>query len=87
MATWVLIDDLKEHSAAGNQFAATLQSNWEYPLDLMFLSPEGEFVSKLNSFRDLPAHPHVGHPRHPFGPGTPTKLAVFHAHAMRFLKR
>ena len=93
VATWVLIDDLKKPSAEGNVFAETLQSHWEYPLDLMFLSMQGEFVSKLNSFRDLPAHPNVGHPGHfgqpgnPFAQNTPNKATIFFAHAKRFLKR
>jgi hypothetical protein len=86
--TWVLIDDLKPHTAAGNHFAQNLESNWEYPLDLMFLTSDGEFVSKLNSFRDLPAHPNVGHPHHALiGPDTPSKAAIFSAHAMDFLER
>ena len=87
VATWVLIDDLKKRTDKGNRFAGTLESNWEYPLDLMFLSSDGEFVTKLNSFRDLPAHPNVGHPGHPFSPNTPSKADVFYSHARRFLKR
>jgi len=90
VATWVLVDDLKPPAAAGDRFAETLQSNWEYPLDLMFLSSDGEFVSKLNSFRDLPAHPNVGHPGHrgnPFEQNAPNKAAIFYSHAMRFLQR
>jgi len=87
VATWVLVDDLKQHAASGDKFARTLSINWEYPLDLMFLSSEGEFVSKLNSFRDLPAHHEVGHPRHPFGPDTPPKSLIFMKHAMTFLQR
>jgi hypothetical protein len=86
--TWVLIDDLKPFAAAGNRFAETLESHWEYPLDLMFLSSDGEFVDKLNSFRDLPAHPNVGHPNHALvGPDTPSKAAIFYAHARSFLNR
>lgn len=87
VATWVLVDDLKKHAGMGNRFAQVLESNWEYPLDIMFLSTEGEFVSKLNSFRDLPAHVNVGHPGHPFAPGTRSKADCFYAHAMGFLKQ
>lgn len=90
VATWVLIDDLKKPGAEGNRFAETLQSHWEYPLDLMFLSSNGEFVSKLNSFRDLPAHPNVGHPTHPgnpFAQNSPNKAIIFLSHAKRFLQR
>lgn len=90
IATWVLVDDLKAPSAAGNRFAETLHSHWEYPLDLMFLSVDGEFVSKLNSFRDLPAHPNVGHPTHfgdPLEPAIPNKATIFFSHVMRFLQR
>lgn len=87
VATWVLIDDLKAPFHEGHVFARTLAGNWEYPLDLMFLTSEGELVSKLNSFRDLPAHHDVGHPRHPFGPDTPPKTLIFYNHAMSFLQR
>ena len=87
VATWVLIDELKKRTDTGNRFADTLKTNWEFPLDVMFLSSDGEFASKLNSFRDLPAHGDVSHPNHPFSPDTPTKTAIFYSHAMRFLKR
>ena len=36
----------------------------EYPLDFVFLSPEGRYLTRLTSFKDLrAAHPSVGHPR------------------------
>jgi hypothetical protein len=63
VSTWVLIDDVKSYSGKEQRLAATLASNWEYPLDLMFLTSSGEFFGKLNSFRDFPnAHVDVGHP-------------------------
>jgi hypothetical protein len=63
VSTWVLIDVIKSHAGKGNLLADTLASNWEYPLDLMFLKTNGEFVAKLNSFRDFPnAHVDVGFP-------------------------
>ncbi len=86
VATWVLIGELKERTEPENHFAQTLEKNWDFPLDIMFLTSAGEFASKLNSFRDIPAHTDVSNPRHPFLPGTPTKSAVFYAHAIQFLR-
>jgi hypothetical protein len=63
VSTWILIDDAEELATGGDVFASTLAENWEYPLDLMFLSTDGELITKLNSFRDLrSAHHDVGHP-------------------------
>jgi len=85
VCAWVLVDDLKQH-AGDDPFAKRLLSNWEYPLDLMFLSAEGEFVAKLNSFRDLPnAHPNVGHHGDPFAREGPSHTEIFSWHARHFL--
>jgi hypothetical protein len=63
VATWIIVDDAERLSREGDAFAKTLFSNWEFPLDIMFLSPEGALLTKLNSFGDLrDAHPDVGHP-------------------------
>ena len=87
MATWALIDDLKEGAEKGNRFAETLYKNWEYPLDLMFLTVNGEYVSKLNSFRDLPnAHPDVGHPGDPLVRRGPSHADIFFRHAKDFIE-
>jgi len=82
---WALIDDLKPRYQ-DNPFARMLLNNWEYPLDLMFLSAEGEFVAKLNSFRDLPnAHRDVGH--RGFHPREgPSHTVIFLQHARYFLE-
>jgi hypothetical protein len=86
ISTWVLIDELKQNAGKGNRLADTLAEHWEYPLDLMFLSPDGGFVSKLNSFRDLPnAHPDVGGEGNPFARHGRSHAEVFMRHAGRFL--
>jgi hypothetical protein len=65
VCTWVIIDDIlrklgKEH----HELATMLLREHQYPFDFMFLSPEGELITRLTSFKDLPgAHPDVGHPR------------------------
>jgi hypothetical protein len=87
VSTWVLIDDLKQNTGKGDRFADTLFDHWEYPLDLMFLSSDGEFVSKLNSFRDLPnPHPDVGGHGNPFLRRGLPHSAVFLSHARQFLE-
>ena len=88
VSTWVLIDVLKKHAGQEHPFADTLANHWEYPLDLMFLTAEGKFLSKLNSFHDLPqAHPDVGHHGNPYARfGRSTHSDVFFEHAKRFLE-
>ncbi len=61
--TWVIIDDAKKFVLEGDPLAKTVMANWEYPLDFMFFSPDGQLINKLNSFAHLrDAHPEVGHP-------------------------
>jgi hypothetical protein len=84
--TWVLLDELKQRAGKGDRFADTLADHWEYPLDLMFLSSDGEFVTKLNSFHDLPnPHPDVGGHGNPFARHGRPHAEVFLEHAQRFL--
>ena len=80
VSTWILIDEAKRLAKQGDQLAKTLASQWEYPMDLMFLNANGQLISKLNSFQDLKAaHPDVGHP--PAGRGkTRPHLTVFLEH-------
>ena len=82
----MLLDELKQSAGTDNRFADTLDGHWEYPLDLMFLSSDGEFVTKLNSFRDLPnPHPDVGGHGNPFTRHGRSHADVFLAHARNFL--
>jgi hypothetical protein len=86
VSTWVLVDELKQRAEEGDTFAESLLTHWEYPLDLMFLNQNGQFVTKLNSFRDLPnAHPDVGHHGDPFGRFGPTHREIFLARAAAML--
>ena len=86
VATWILIDDAQKRAAEGDPLASTLSSRWEYPLDLMFLSANGRFLSKLNSFHDLrDAHPDVWHPPEGRGRALP-HLDVFLKHIDELLK-
>lgn len=86
VSTWVLIDELKQNGEKHPRLADTLANHWEYPLDLMFLNTQGEFVTKLNSFRDLPnAHPDVGHHGNPFARRGSSHTDIFLTHAKRFL--
>jgi hypothetical protein len=63
VCTTVLIDDVKKLAAGGDTFAKHVAAQWEYPLEMMFLRPDGTLVSKLNSFKDFPGvHPDVAAP-------------------------
>jgi hypothetical protein len=87
ISTWVLVDELDQHVGTGFHFAEVLRQHWDYPLDLMFLTSGGEFVSKLNSFRDLPnPHPDVGGHGDPFARHGRPHAEVFLRHARRFLE-
>jgi hypothetical protein len=86
VCTWALIDDLHSHVGKGIRLANVLARNWEYPLDIMFLKPDGELADKLNSFRDFPnAHIDVGHPG-AHVPDGPSHSDIFLKRAKAFLR-
>ena len=63
ISTSTLVDDATKLADKGHPLAKTLAANWEYPVDIMFFTPEGQFVNKLNSFRDFKdVHAQVGIP-------------------------
>ena len=63
VCTSIIIDDLEKRAASGDELAKRLAGQWEYPLELIFLTAEGTPVSKLNSFKDFPGmHPDVSAP-------------------------
>ena len=63
VCTTVLIDDVKKRAEAGDELAKQLAAQWTYPLEMMFLRPDGSLISKLNSFKDFPGvHPDVAAP-------------------------
>lgn len=65
VTTWIIVDDvMKRLGEKELTLATTLLYQHEYPFDFMFFSPEGKFVTRLTSFKDLrSAHSAVGHPR------------------------
>lgn len=65
VSSWIIVDDvMKKLGDEQLTLATTLLHQHEYPFDFMFFSPEGKFVTRLTSFKDLrSAHPTVGHPR------------------------
>jgi hypothetical protein len=69
VCTSMIIDDVNKLAQAGDELAKALAADWQYPLEMMFLSPECKLISKLNSFADFPGvHPDVAGPnrgRHP----------------------
>jgi hypothetical protein len=63
VSTSIIIDDLEKHAARGDRLAKKLVDEWEYPVEMMFVKPDGTVVSKLNSFKDFPGmHPDVSAP-------------------------
>ena len=79
----MIIDDVNKRAEAGDKLAQELAANWEYPLEMMFLTPDGKLISKLNSFKDFPGvHPDVVAP--PYGQHVPLKHE--HAHIDTFLR-
>lgn len=80
VCTWIIVDEAAKLAAEGNALGKVCHENWEFPLDLMFLSPDGTLLSKLNSFNDLRgAHPDVGHPPEERGKD-PAHIEVFLNH-------
>jgi len=63
VCTTILIDDLEKRAATGDALAKQLAGEWEYPVEMMFVTPDCKVVSKLNSFKDFPGmHPDVSAP-------------------------
>ena len=56
----MIIDDVNKRAEAGDELAKALSVDWQYPLEILFLSPECRLISKLNSYEDFPGeHPDV----------------------------
>jgi hypothetical protein len=90
VSTWIIIDDVTKLAEKGEPLAKTLASNWEYPIDIMFLTPEGKLVSKLNSFKDFKdVHPDVAAPpgkyKLPDDAARVSHVDVFLNHVSKFL--
>jgi hypothetical protein len=83
VCTTVVIDDVRKRAEAGDEFAKQLKGHWTYPLEMIFLRPDGGLMSKLNSFKDFPGvHPDVAAP-----PGkNRVEVASDRAHVDAFLK-
>ena len=63
ISTTILIDDLEKQAKAGDEFAKRVAAEWEYPVEFVFITPEGKPLSRLNSFKDFPGmHPDVSAP-------------------------
>jgi hypothetical protein len=87
VCTSIIIDDLEKQAAGGDQLAKQLVQQWEYPVEMMFLTPAGTLVSKLNSFKDFPGmHPDVSAPpgtRHRAREGEQSHSTMFLNHLAR----
>jgi len=76
----IIIDDLKRLAEKQDKLAQELVGQWGFPMDLMFVSPEGKLLNRLNAFRDFRhAHPDVGQPSYVTW-GGPTHEEVFLTH-------
>ena len=63
VCTSIIIDDLNERAEKGDAFAKRLAPEWHYPVEMVFLAPDGKVVAKLNSYDDFPTvHPDVSSP-------------------------
>lgn len=54
VCTSIIIDDLETRAARGEQLARCLREHWEYPVEMIFVTPGCELISKLNSYKDFP---------------------------------
>jgi hypothetical protein len=84
VSTSIIIDDLEKRAASGDELARRLVAEWKYPVEMMFLTPAGTLVSKLNSFEDFPGmHPDVAAPpgnRYRARRDEPSHSAIFLSH-------
>jgi len=84
VSTWIIIDDARKLADKGDPLAKTLATNFEQPLDFMFLTKDGVLINKLNSAQHLHhnVHTDVSHPHAPTKPGR-SHEEVFLKHVMR----
>ena len=84
VSTTAIIDDVTRLADKGDPLARQLAAQWEYPVELVFLSPSGAVISRLNSYRDFPrVHPDVAMPpqkAHVAGGDDPSHQEVFLKH-------
>jgi hypothetical protein len=87
VSTTIIIDDAEKRAANGDPLAKELAAQWQYPLEMIFLTPAGKPVSKLNSFQDFPGvHPDVvAPPKTQDLPGAKPRMDE-HSHRDIFLK-
>lgn len=57
VSTWALIGDLRKLAERGDELAKTLVAHWKFPLDIMFLTPDGRLITKLKHGL-IPGVPH-----------------------------
>jgi hypothetical protein len=63
VCTSIIIDDLQKLATSGDALAKRIVGQWEYPVEFIFLKPDGTMVSRMNSFNDFPGmHPDVSAP-------------------------
>ena len=53
VATTITYADLKERGKGQDAFAAEVAAHFVGPVEMMFFTPEGKFVSKLSVTKDL----------------------------------
>ena len=83
VSTSIIIDDVQKRAESGDPLAKELAAQWQYPLEMVFLTSDAKLVSKLNSFEDFPGvHPDVVAP--PRGEHVP--LEHERAHVDAFLR-
>jgi hypothetical protein len=84
VSTMSIIDDVTKRADSGDAVAQQLVKNWKYPVEMMFLTPNGQLVSKINSFEDFPGvHQDVSAPP---GKGKQRPPVDERAHVNAFLK-
>jgi hypothetical protein len=54
VCTSCIIDDVQKLANRGDELAKQLAAQWEYPVEMMFLTPGCRLISKLNSYQDFP---------------------------------
>jgi hypothetical protein len=63
ICTSIIIDDARKLAAGGDALAKQLEANWLYPVEFIFLTPDGKLISKMNSYHDFPGvHSDVASP-------------------------
>ena len=85
VSTTITYADLKESVKTRDELAREVAAQFLGPVELMFLTPEGRFVTKLTSVQDFDLHPDTDlRPGQRYNPSPERNMRVFLNHVDKY---